>query len=503
VAGAIGAVALCTTAVGLAAQPAPSGGRLRDRLTLAGVSIAGKTIEEARALATDLSARILGVPLIIGLGDKEERTDGARLGATIDPRGALDQAVSLSAESGSLLDRLRERFTGPPAVDLPLVVQVREPEIARALAGFGGKLGSEPRNARFTKVNGKFKTTPPRPGKALDTAALAQAVYTELNGADLREKVTGSLQSAPDRAVWLEQLEPITIAATTRDLPPRIAKTELQEITARLASFSTPLGGSSRNRVHNIRLACRAIDGTVLLPGDVFSYNDTVGPRVASAGFKEAPVIIQGELQPGTGGGICQVSSTLYNAVLFADLEVVRRSHHAFPVHYVPAGRDATVVDGAIDFKFKNRNPHPVALDAKVSGSRVVFHIYGHPDDKKDVELRSSGVSRVGATVATISDPRLPRGRRVVEKPPKDGKRVTISRLLKADGEVIRTEVVSRDFYRTQKGVVRVGTAERKTAKPVRTPVPGGSAEGGSAANTSKSPAGPPVPARPVPAPAP
>src|SRR5205085_12487523 len=159
-------------------------------------------------------------------------------------------------------------------------------------------------------------------------------------------------------------------------------------------------------------------------PGDIFSYNETVGPRVPSAGFREAPVIIHGELQSGTGGGICQVSSTLYNAALLADLTIVRRSHHAFPVHYLPAGRDATVVDGALDFKFKNSLKYPIAIDAKVVKRRVVFNLYGHPDDQRQVEIASSGVSRIGAGFKTVSDSHLPAGRRIVAKKAQDGRKV-------------------------------------------------------------------------------
>ncbi|MGV3719885.1 MAG: VanW family protein, partial [Actinomycetota bacterium] len=204
-------------------------------------------------------------------------------------------------------------------------------------------------------------------------------------------------------------------------------------------------------------------DGAVLLPGDVFSYNDTVGPRVASAGFKEAPVIVRGKLEPGTGGGICQVSSTLYNASLLADLEIVRRRHHAFPVAYVPAGRDATVVDGVIDFRFKNRLKHAIAIDSKVVGGRVIVHLYGHDDDKAEVTVVSGRVSTIGAGVKTVPDPRLAKGRRVVVEPARSGKRVTVSRIVKRAGQAVRKEVVSRDYYRPFDGVVRVGT--RSVAK--------------------------------------
>src|SRR5439155_24386156 len=162
-----------------------------------------------------------------------------------------------------------------------------------------------------------------------------------------------------------------------RQVAPTVNTTHRGGINTRLATYSTALGGSSSNRRHNIRVACQAIDGTVLLPGDVFSYNNVVGPRSERAGFRTAPVIIRGELVPGTGGGICQVSSTLYNAALLADLKIVRRSHHQFPVHYVPPGRDATVAYGSLDLRFANSLSEPIALDVKSSGSRVIVHVFG------------------------------------------------------------------------------------------------------------------------------
>src|SRR5439155_11763175 len=140
---------------------------------------------------------------------------------------------------------------------------------------------------------------------------------------------------------------------------------------------STSFSLRDRNRVHNIRVAAKAIDGLFLLPGEEFSYNATVGPRRASAGFRTAPEIVQGNLVPGIGGGVCQVSSTLYNIALLADLEITRRHHHRFPVHYLPAGRDATVSDGGLDLRFRNRLDAPVALLLSVKGGRLLARLYG------------------------------------------------------------------------------------------------------------------------------
>jgi len=331
------------------------------------------------------------------------------------------------------------------------------------------QIDGAPRDARMTGEGGKLKVQAPRPGRELDSEAIARAVKAALNQSQFRAALAQSLTDQPDRAAWLKARTPIEITATTRPVEARITESQLKPVTATLATFSTSLGNSSRNRVQNVRLACRAIDGVVLMPGDVFSYNDVVGPRVPRAGYREAPVIVRGKLQPGIGGGICQVSSTLYNAVLLADLEIVRRQHHSFPVSYLPAGRDATVSYGSIDFRFRNNLPHPITLNAKLVGRRVVFQVHGHPDDRKQVQIVRSNLSTVKAGVTTVTDPRLPRGRRVIGSSSKPGHRVTVARIVKQDGKVVRKDVVSRDFYRPFPSVIRVGTGgERGTSGSTR-----------------------------------
>ena len=120
-----------------------------------------------------------------------------------------------------------------------------------------------------------------------------------------------------------------------------------------LSEFSTRYAASNVNRTTNLRLAANQINGTVLMRGETFSYNDGVGERTIAAGYKEAPIYVSGRVEDGLGGGICQITTTLYNAAVFANLEIVERTNHQFVPSYVGAGRDATVVYGAIDFKFK------------------------------------------------------------------------------------------------------------------------------------------------------
>jgi vancomycin resistance protein YoaR len=451
-------------------------GTAEERVTVEGVSVAGKSSEEIEKLAREYAARLLAYPVRVESGKRSTLTSPGKLGAKVDVEAAVAAAVE-PRPPGSLLDRIRERFTGPEARRIQLSVEISEAGVAEGLKRFSALIGMEPKNARLTRVNGVFKATPPQPGKELDAASVASTLRSLLEESAFRDGLAASLEQQPRRAEWLKLQTPLKVTAATREAQARITLEHLKPITTQLASFGTSLGNSSRNRTHNVRLACQAIDGTVLLPGDVFSYNDTVGPRVESAGYKEAPVIVRGKLEPGTGGGICQVSSTLYNAALLADMEIVRRRHHAIPVAYLPAGRDATVVDGVIDFRFRNRLKYPVAIDSKVVGGRVVVNLYGHPDDKVDVSLVTGRVSKVDAGVKTIPDPKLPKGRRVVVEPPRSGTRVTLTRIVKKGGREIRKEIVSRDYYRPYDGIVRVGTrvqekspTETKDAEPPVTP---------------------------------
>ena len=193
-----------------------------------------------------------------------------------------------------------------------------------------------------------------------------------------------------------------------------------------LSTYSTRYSTSDRDRTTNLQLAASKINGTVVMPGETFSYNQVVGERTIAAGYKEAPIYVEGEVVDGLGGGICQITSTLYNAVLYANLEIVERSNHQFVPSYVTASRDATVVYGSIDFKFKNNRDYPIKLVCSVSGGIAKFDIYGlRIDNEYEVEI-SSYVT--GSTSdSTYSE---------------------AYRILKQNGQVISTELLSKDTYK-------------------------------------------------------
>ena len=193
-----------------------------------------------------------------------------------------------------------------------------------------------------------------------------------------------------------------------------------------LSTYSTKYSTRDKDRTTNLQLAANKINGTVLMPGEIFSYNQVVGERTIAAGYKEAPIYVSGEVVDGLGGGICQITSTLYNAVLYANLGIVSRSNHQFVPSYVTASRDATVVYGAIDFKFKNTRDYPIKITCSVSNGIATFNIYGlKSDNEYDVEISS----RVTGTTANAIYSEA-------------------YRILKQNGQVVKSELLSRDTYK-------------------------------------------------------
>lgn len=174
---------------------------------------------------------------------------------------------------------------------------------------------------------------------------------------------------------------------------PNVTADQLREklFSAVIASYSTGYGTSPANRCANITNAAGKINETVLMPGEVFSFNDTVGPRSAANGFYTAKEYVGGETVDGIGGGTCQVSSTLYNAVLYSDLSIVSRTNHMFPVGYCPTGQDATVADTGVDFKFVNSMNDPIKISAQTSGYTVTVSIIGtQRDDPRTVKIENT-----------------------------------------------------------------------------------------------------------------
>jgi len=265
---------------------------------------------------------------------------------------------------------------------------------------------------------------------------------------DAQELQARALASLPDRT----QFElPIS------EKEKRVPDEALARIKAVIGSYTTRFSAGNRPRSSNIALAASVFNGQILMPGERISYNDTVGRRTTARGFKPAGVYINGRHDTGIGGGICQVSTTLYNAALFANLGIVRRQNHSLPVPYVPLGRDATVDFGNIDLVLENTTEAPIAVFSEYKPGTLTFRILGEPIPGQKVVVTQGRVSSTGRGVRTVVDRNLKPGSKRVIESGSAARSVFSWRTVYLNGQVVKREDLGRSFYGGGPRIIAVG----------------------------------------------
>lgn len=240
-----------------------------------------------------------------------------------------------------------------------------------------------------------------------------------------------------------------------------------------LGTFSTKYDVSNTNRSTNIKLATDKINGTIVMPGETFSYNKIVGKRTIESGYKEAGAYVGGQVVQEVGGGICQVSSTLYNAVLYSNLNVVERYNHCFESSYVDAGRDATVSWGTVDFKFKNDRKYPIKISATAKNGTETVIIYGIKEDGDyEVIVQSKKISTVNRTIKYVDDDTIESGKEVVTQTGHDGCVSETYKILRLNGKIVSTILVSKDTYNSLERIIKRGTKVEESTSTESEEVP-------------------------------
>lgn len=226
-----------------------------------------------------------------------------------------------------------------------------------------------------------------------------------------------------------------------------------------LASYSTRYDPTNYNRSNNLTIAANKINGTIVMPGEVFSYNKVVGERTIAAGYKLAGAYAGGKVVQDVGGGICQISSTIYNTALYANMEIVDRSNHQFQTSYVPVSRDATVSWGALDFKFKNTRTYPIKIVASAKNGIAKVSFYGIKEETEyEVIIQQKTTSYIPYPVKYIEDSSIEQGKEVVEQAGYSGCKSEAYRILKLNGKVVSKTLLSKDTYDPMKRIIRRGT---------------------------------------------
>ena len=226
-----------------------------------------------------------------------------------------------------------------------------------------------------------------------------------------------------------------------------------------LGTCSTNYQASNTNRTTNLILASNKINGTVLLPNEEFSYNKIVGERTIAAGYKSAATFSNGKVVDGLGGGICQISSTLYDAVVFANLNVTTRRNHQFVTSYLPAGKDATVVWGSQDFKFVNSRKYPIRITATVENGVATIQVWGVKEDVEyDISIETKKIATINPTTQYVQDSNLASGEQKVVQAGSYGRKVEAYKVMRLNGQVVSTTLLSRDTYNAMARIVHIGT---------------------------------------------
>lgn len=311
----------------------------------------------------------------------------------------------------------------------------------------------EPDAIDIEKIRDEIYKEPQNASVSKDKETGKTQVNTHVNGVDFDISIEEAKKIiAEDKEEYVIPLKIIVPDKTLSDLGEEAFPDKLSE-------YSTIFDSSNRNRSNNLAISAEKIDGTIIMPGETFSYNQTVGERTIAAGYKEAGAYAGGMVVQDVGGGICQTSSTLYNAALLANLEIVDRSNHQFLTSYVDASRDATVAWGSIDFQFKNTRTYPIKIEASAKNGVCEMAIYGIKEDKEyEVVIESEVLSYIPFTTKYENDDSLEEGEEVVEQSGYTGCTSEAYKILKLNGKVVSKTLLSKDTYDPMTRIIRRGT---------------------------------------------
>lgn len=277
-------------------------------------------------------------------------------------------------------------------------------------------------------------------------------IHPEVEGVDFNVDEVKAMIAQEDKEEYTVKLTITKPTVTVNDIGTEAFPDKLGTCTTRYDERDT-------DRTTNLKLACQKLNNQVVLAGETFSYNKTLGERTIAAGYKNAKVYENGQVVDGIGGGICQISSTLYNAIVDANLETVERRNHQFVTSYIAAGKDATVVYGMTDFKFKNTRTYPIKIIATAQNGIATISIYGNKEAVEyDVTLEVKQISTIPKTTQYVEDASLPVGTEKVKQSGANGVKTETYLVKSLNGKVVSRELVSRDTYNAMPKIILKGT---------------------------------------------
>lgn len=409
---------------------------------IGGIDVSGMTRTEAVQALEEHEKKMGGEKLSLLIGDQQVEASLSDFGITFENTDMIDEALSIG-RVGNIVKRYKDqKDLQHNGKEFALEWTADEALVRTYVQEHCTQFDREAQNASLTRENGEFNFVPGVQGLVLDVEGSVKTImdYLEQGWSDEASNQITLLTKITEPEGNAEQL------ANVKDL---------------LGTFSTSLTSSNANRIKNVNSASNYIDGTVLYPGEEFSTHDVIAPFTAERGYAEAANYVNGEIVDGMGGGVCQVSTTLYNAVLRAELEVTERAPHSMTVSYVKLSEDAAIAGTWKDLKFRNSSQYPIYIEGyTTSDKKVVFNIYGKEtrDSNRQVTFESVKLGESGSNTVLVADAGQPLGYKSASGGQK-GATAELYKVVTIDGVQVERTRVNKSTYQGGKRTVVYGVA--------------------------------------------
>lgn len=417
---------------------AGKGEKIFPGVTVSGVYLGDKTKDEAEKALADyenlLKNKVVTVNFDGGRG--EFRFSGVDFRANTS--SMLNKAWAAGREGSFLTQWQTRRRLAEKGYEIPFEFSVSKDKLKTVLEGLTKSVRTSPRDAKLVITS----------EEAIQVIESSNGQGIDIN--DAFDQLQSIIKDGEKPEIQLAFVD-IKPSITTEDV-------NNMKVNGVLASFTTHFDPSKVNRTYNVKVAAAALDGLMIKPGDVFSFNKIVGPRSQEAGYKEAKTIINNEFVDALGGGVCQVSSTLYNALLQTDVGIVQRSPHSLVIKYVPLGQDAAVAYGYKDLQFKNNLTSAIIMKTSIRGNTLTIKLFADSSLRKTVNIVNSVVKVYPFKVVYKNDPTLPKGKQVVSQKGENGYRVTSKKMIYVNGKLVGQKQLSPSYYKPLDNIILVGT---------------------------------------------
>ncbi len=436
-------LAICLLAMASSMTVCAAGETILKGVSIDKLDVSGMTREEALAALESYEKNLGGQSIKLGIGDNVIEAKLSDLGVTFDNEDLVDEAIGVG-HAGNIVKRYKDqKDLQHSGKTFPLSWQTNEDTVRTYVENNCTKYDKKAQNASLTRENGAFNFVAGTEGLELNVDSAVRTISDYLEN---------SWTSDNTEVLNLE----------TQVTEPEGSAEELANIKDLLGSFTTSFSTSGSNRCKNVSSGASHINGTVLYPGEEFSTYETVSPFTEANGYAMAGSYLNGEVVDSMGGGICQVSTTLYNAVLRAELNVTERSPHSMTVHYVDLSEDAAIAGTYKDFKFVNSTEYPIYIEGyTTSDKKITFNIYGKEtrDKNRTISFESQMVSETPATTILQEDAGQGIGYKAVSSKGSSGYVAELYKIVKVNGVETDRIKVNKSTYKGTNRVVTYGTA--------------------------------------------